>query len=115
MLANDIKAVTNAPISVRHVQQIISSSPDIFYCKMLHSPKLMMQHKEAQLTFAHWFMQHPGLLNQIVYSNEKRFNLDGPNGMHYYWHDLWKDLETLLNLSTGQWQCDGLGRLFRRR
>uniref|UniRef100_A0A914WZT4 Transposase Tc1-like domain-containing protein n=1 Tax=Plectus sambesii TaxID=2011161 RepID=A0A914WZT4_9BILA len=49
---------------------------------------LYSQHKEAHLEFAKEHMAWTNAGNNIIFSNERKFNLDGPNGWNFYWHDL---------------------------
>jgi len=91
MSACEIKAATSAPITVRQVQQIISALPHLEYKKRLHSPKLMQTHKDKQVTFARYFLNNPVIWMNVIYSDKKQFNLDGPDRLHYYWHNLQKE------------------------
>ncbi|KAF0775093.1 hypothetical protein AaE_001207, partial [Aphanomyces astaci] len=36
-----------------------------------------------------------------VFSDEKKFNLDGPDGYQYYWHDLRKEQEIYTKRVSG--------------
>ena len=47
-------------------------------------PKLTKIHKEKRLKFAQEVMPW----KQGWHSDEKKFNLDGPDCWQYYWHDL---------------------------
>jgi len=39
--------------------------------------------------------------DKVVFSDEKKFNLDGSDGLQYYWHDLRKEKETYFSRQSG--------------
>ncbi|KAM8712364.1 hypothetical protein ACLKA7_012821 [Drosophila subpalustris] len=56
---------------------------------MLKAPHLLPRHKEARLKFAEDHLSTDW--NTIIFSDEKKWNLDGPDGSRWYWRDLRKD------------------------
>ncbi|CAF1424578.1 unnamed protein product, partial [Rotaria sp. Silwood1] len=51
--------------------------------KKKHSPALTTAHKDHMTWNNKW--------NKVIWSDEKKFNLDGPDSFSYYWHDLLKE------------------------
>ncbi|KHJ99009.1 hypothetical protein OESDEN_00999 [Oesophagostomum dentatum] len=57
--------------------------------KMKPAPCLTPLHQKARLEFARNNMNTNW--NKIVFSDEKKFNLNGPDGNLFYWRDLRKE------------------------
>ena len=50
-----------------------------------------MQSKEMRFKFAQTHMKWSTQWQHVVFSDEKKFNLEGPDGYNYYFHDLRKE------------------------
>ncbi|CAI5451211.1 unnamed protein product [Caenorhabditis angaria] len=86
---NDIKNELGLNISKTTVWRAIDQSPEIVRAKLVPAPRLTLRHKDNRLTFAKANMATDW--DKIIFSDEKKFNLDGPDGYNSYWHDIRKD------------------------
>lgn len=89
------------PIRKRRVQQILHDTPNIVYKKPLKKPPLQQSHKDARLEFAKLHMAWTVQWEKVIFSDEKKFNLDGPDGFSYYWHDLRSNDPPLMSRNFG--------------
>ena len=65
------------PVSVRRAQQILKSKPNLVYKRRKSQPRLTKLHKQKRLKFATSRLQWDREWDHIVFSDEKKFNLDG--------------------------------------
>ena len=56
-----------------------------------HSLPLKEIHVSARLPWAKDHVDFGDKWNSVIFSDEKKFNLDGPDNGKYYWYDTRKD------------------------
>lgn len=100
--ASQLKVALQLPISKRRVQQILSAEEHLKYKKVKQAPPLTDIHKTNRLNWARkrhaWSL---GEWGRVVFSDEKKFNLDGPDGFAYYWHDMRKEERVMSKRQKG--------------
>ena len=87
----DESAIDRTKTSVRTVQRFLKKSPNIKRKKMQKKPPLTKRHQQQRLNFAQEKMSWVNEWKSVIFSDEKKFNLDGPDGFSYYFHDLRKE------------------------
>lgn len=89
-------------VSVRTVQRLLQNATHLGWRKMKAAPKLTPKHRSARISWARNFLSTtPYVRRHTVYSDEKRFNLDRPDGFQYYWADLRKEDDPISRHQNG--------------
>lgn len=98
-----IKNAAGVTASKSTVRRVINSAQHLKRLKLKKKPPLNALRKNQRLQFAKnhmtWTVQQGTSLNdwrKVVFSDEKKINLDGPDGYNYCFHDLRKE-EIFLN------------------
>jgi hypothetical protein len=82
--ANHIRVSQDISLSTRRVQQILSSSPHLRCEKRKPRLKLTKDHFQARLQWAAVNVTLGQKWRDVIFSDEKKFNLDGLDDNQYY-------------------------------
>lgn len=98
---SQIKLELQLPVTVRRIQQVLKENNFSDWKKRQGKPKLTIKHKISRLAFAEKYMIWDNEWKIVLFSDEKKFNFDGPDGCQYYWHDLRKEEEKCYSRNFG--------------
>lgn len=86
-----IKAEMNLNVSKETIRTVLKNNRNINFQKINVKPPLKSHHKQARLDWAKDKITWAHNWQDVTWSDEKKFNLDGPDGFAYHWHDLRKE------------------------
>lgn len=91
----------NCDVTLCCVLQLLRIALEMKYKKILSGPSLKPTHIEARLKWARDFGIWCTRWRRVVFSDEKKFNLDRSDGFKYYGQDLLKEAQYFSKLQQG--------------
>lgn len=86
--AAELVKLNSLPVGPRRVCQLLNKSGRLKFKKRLAAPMMTPAHKKARVAWAQEGKDWGAQFDEVIWSDEKKWNLDGPDGFNYYWADL---------------------------
>ena len=107
-----LKDKLDLDVHVRTISTYLNSSGQLKYEMRKRAPVLKSHHKEKRFLWAKEMVNYNERWERLIFSDEKKFNLDGPDCYKYYWHDFRKEKDVVFWQETWRGFYNGLGRNF---
>lgn len=100
--ARNLNASLELPIGVRHTRRLLHDNEHLKWVSAHKSPVLSELNRQRRVTWATFYVTWTLInWNRVIFSDEKRFCLDGPDGFNYYWRDLRNDKSIVMSRRQG--------------
>ncbi|KAG3109322.1 hypothetical protein PI125_g11048 [Phytophthora idaei] len=99
--SSGVKASLGLSVSASTVRRVLQRTLHMGFAKRQRTPMLKPRHKLARRKWAKAMIRAWTDWDRVIFSDEKKFNLDGPDGMQYYWDDLRTEKETFYSRQNG--------------